>query len=269
MGKLLEVLHWNIEQRKEIAVAFSTRRGGASALPVNGLNLGLHVGDDRQLVLDNRQMLFNALSLFLDDLVLGQQVHSAQVELVEERHAGRGAWWAEEALPRVDAMITNTPGLVLAGCYADCVPVFIIDPAHGAVALVHAGWRGTGENIAVRAWKAMGECFGSKSDAALAVIGPCVGQCCYQVDEPVVDAMQSHWWWSHVSQPEGQRWRIDLGLANQLQLEALDIETYNSSLCTSCDPRFYSHRRDGGSTGRMLGLVTIRRGAGNGHLPRE
>ncbi len=269
MSAFLEVLVWNPGNYQDILVAFSTRRGGMSALPVSGLNLGFHVGDRRHFVLNNRFKLLHALGLHPDSMVMGEQIHGAHVRVVDGQHAGRGAWCHKEALPHTDAMVTSTAGLVLAGCYADCVPVFIMDLAQRAIALVHAGWKGTAAHIAVKTYQIMRQFFVSKPEDCVAVIGPAIGPCCYQVDELVRRAMRSRWWWQSIHSCEGNFYRVDLALANQLQLESLGITTQNSSICTSCDQRFYSHRRDGDQTGRMLGLVSIRQDAGNGCLPRE
>ena len=240
-------------------MAFSTRRGGRSALPVDGLNLGLHVGDDRQLVLGNRHRFLAAAGLNLDNLIMAEQTHGQQVRLVGDKDAGAGAYRADEALSGVDAMVTATPGVALGGCYADCVPVFIVDTALPAVAVIHAGWRGTAGGIVPHTWSWLCESFASCKDDCVAYIGPAIGMCCYEVGESVAAAMREQWWWPQVSRRRSNGlWYVDLALANQLQLEARGLHTENCGLCTSCDPRFYSHRRDGGNTGRMLGMISIR-----------
>lgn len=244
--------------------AFTSRWGGVSPGFEGGLNLSFHVGDSAGAVLANRTLVAGALGIALDDLVLAEQVHGNRVRLVGAEHAGAGAYAGGTALPAVDALVTSTPGLVLAGCFADCVPVYIIDSEHTAVGLAHAGWRGTAGRIAQATFQAMHGQFGSRGNGCVALVGPAIGRCCYHVGPDVALAMQDHEYWQEVASPgPGGGWSLDLAAANCRQLEAVGItRVHVAGMCTSCDPGFFSHRRDRGQTGRMMALLGIRAGAG-------
>jgi YfiH family protein len=239
--------------------AFTTRAGGVSAPPYDTLNMGRAVGDAPWAVRSNRARVLAALGRLLDHQVEASQVHGAAVAVVDASH--RGA-----KMPGADGMATRDPAVVLAVHCADCVPVLLADPAHGAVAAVHTGWRGTAAGASLAAVRAMAEAFGSRPHELVAAVGPAIGPCCYEVDAPVA-AHFAHWPWhdrvlaaagrGERDDPEG-RWRLDLWEANRLQLESSGLPAASIStapLCTACHRAiFYSHRRDG-LTGRMGALI--------------
>ena len=166
-----------------LVCAFSTRVGGVSQGPFASLNLGMHVGDDSQTVLINRQRLSHALGISLDEWVTAEQVHGGAVAVVTDSHRGRGAFSKELAVPGVDGLVTNTPGTWLVCFYADCVPMVFWDIAKGVVGIAHAGWRGALTNIGGAVVRAMQERFGSPVGEIRALIGPAIGPCCYEVGE--------------------------------------------------------------------------------------
>ncbi|MHB8158282.1 MAG: polyphenol oxidase family protein, partial [Desulfocucumaceae bacterium] len=167
--------------------AFTTRHGGVSRGGFGSLNLAMHVGDDQGAVLENRKRICSVLGVDPEDMVVGHQVHGDSVCLVTRDHRGRGALDLQDAIPETDALITNCPGLLLSSYYADCVPVMIMDPVKKAIALVHAGWKGTAKRIAATTIKAMSGAFGTNPGDCLAVIAPSIGPC-YEVDQPVFEA---------------------------------------------------------------------------------
>ena len=128
--------------------AFSSRLGGKSVKPYKGLNMALHVGDEADIVWENRQQFFQVLELKAENLVTPQQVHGANIKRVTRTDAGRGARDYADAIADTDALITNEPGLPLMLCFADCVPVIFLDPERKAVGIAHAGWKGTVAKIA-------------------------------------------------------------------------------------------------------------------------
>jgi polyphenol oxidase len=170
-----------------------------------------------------------------------QQVHSAECVA----GAGRGG-----ALGTGDALLENTPGAVVAVKTADCVPVLLVDPAHRAVAAVHAGWRGTVAGIVQRAVAAMGAQFGSGAGDLSAAIGPAIGKCCYEVGAEVAAQFGM----------DG-RAHIDLAETVRRQLEAAGVDgqrIYVAGLCTKCRAEeFHSFRRDGTAAGRLYSFAGI------------
>ncbi len=149
-----------------------------------------------------------------------------------------------------DALLENTPGAVVAVKTADCVPLLLVDPRHGAVAAVHAGWRGTAAGMAQRAVAALGAQFGSRAGDLHAAIGPAIGKCCYEVGAEVASQF-------------GVEGRAHIDLAEQLrrQLEAAGVggqRIYIAGLCTKCRAEeFHSFRRDGAAAGRLYSFVGI------------
>ncbi len=141
----------------------TTREGGVSTGPFRSLNLALHVGDEPSRVLENRRRALTSLGAGLEDLVLGEQVHGAEVAVVDGSARGRGATTLTDAVPTADAIVTAHPGTVLGVLVADCVPIVIVDPAARVLACVHAGWRGTAGAVVDRALDAMVELGGAAS----------------------------------------------------------------------------------------------------------
>ena len=235
-------------------VAFSTRAGGVSAPPLHSLNIGFSVGDDPDCVRENRARLTAALGLCVDDLIVAGQVHGTTVTAVGSGERGRGAATPETVVASTDGLLTLTPGLALFVSFADCVPVFVAaEQAEGgvAIALLHAGWRGMAGGIIGEAAR------GLRRDGAVlraAVIGPSICEECFTVGPDVGQRFESLWPGSC------RKGHVDLWAVAVAQLGAAGLpagDVLVSGLCTSCDPRFYSHRRDGGLTGRQAAIAWI------------
>jgi len=170
-----------------------------------------------------------------------RQIHSTACVVA----AGRGG-----VLGEGDALLENTPGAVVAVKTADCLPILLVDEGHGAVAAVHAGWRGTVAGIAQRAVEAMRAEFGTRPGELHAAIGPGIGRCCYEVGPEVAAQF-------------GQRGRayVDLAAANRRQLMDAGVtpeRIYASNLCTMCrGEEFYSFRREKEAAGRLYAFAGI------------
>ena len=143
------------EPERGIDAAVTARSGGVSSGPYATLNLSLSVGDDPASVLENRRRLAAAFGARLEDFVFARQVHGAGVGVVGQPHAGSGAFGLGDAVAGVDALVTATPGVVLAILTADCLPIVLHDPVAGVLACVHAGWRGTVAGVTAAAVAAM------------------------------------------------------------------------------------------------------------------
>jgi YfiH family protein len=169
---------------------------------------------------------------------MGRQVHGTGVEVREQ---------PGEGLREADAQITHSAGLTPLVLVADCVPVVIARP--GAVAAVHCGWRGVAGGILERALDALGP------GEAVAALGPGIGPCCYEVGEEVREAFRAR---GHdtAAMPAG---RLDLPRAIRAELERRGVaRVWDCGLCSSCHADlFFSHRRDGGRTGRQAGLAWL------------
>jgi YfiH family protein len=253
-------LRW-LEARMPGAIAaFTTRPGGVSAPPFEALNLGLFVDDDRDAVAENRRLLAGALGFQPYQIAVGRQVHGAELidhagppasscsfatyEPEKERGSPEGA-----GLVKADGHVVKAPARTPALVFvADCVPVALSGPS--GVAMLHCGWRGLAAGIVAKGVAAIG------ADAA--AIGPSIGPCCYEVGEEVLAPFRP------LGGGVASGRMLDLPeVVRRLLAEAGVERVETSGLCTSCEPDlFFSHRRDGGRTGRQAGLVWPESGEG-------
>ncbi len=245
-----------------VVAVFSTRRGGRSSEVYATLNLGLHVGDDPETVLTNRALFCGALGLDHRHLVSCAQVHGTTVAVVGAGDRGRGAFDPAQAVPGADGLATDTPGVPLISFYGDCVPLFLYDPVKRAIALVHAGWRGTLGRIGSRALAVLRKSFGSSPAEVLAAVGPAIGPCCYIVGSDL--AAQFAWEFPGgdlVRRGADGAWRLDLWSINRRILIEAGVKSANIAVarrCTACAPgEFFSHRASRGKTGRMAAIMML------------
>jgi len=231
----------------DVPHGFSLRAGGVSVGPLASLNLGEGVGDAAQSVAENVRRLAAAAGRLPEQLATVRQVHGDQVV--------RGT---PGVRPEADAVWTDdATGVWVAVKSADCVPLLLATADGRCVAAVHSGWRGTAMRVAARAVEALLR-TGAKASSVRAAVGPCIQACCYEVGPELAERFGAEFG-AGVVRGGGVRPHLDLSgavratlLAAGLLPEHVDLQ----SVCTACDAtRFYSHRRDGGVTGRHLAFV--------------
>lgn len=246
---------------KEVLAGFTTKNGGFSLSPYQSLNTGLHVGDDASSVQLNRQVIADATAVPLSDWVFADQTHEDRIKKVTKEQRGKGSLHYHEALPGTDGLYTSERNIMLALCFADCVPLYFLAPQHGLIGTAHAGWKGTVKQIGAKMIELWVNQEGAKTDQIQVVIGPSIGSCCYIVDGVVLNQVKQLPFltedvYSEISQ--GQ-YKLDLKTLNKNVLLHAGMKEENihvSSMCTSCnDQLFFSHRRDQGKTGRMMSFV--------------
>ncbi|MBB3109068.1 hypothetical protein FHS18_001120 [Paenibacillus phyllosphaerae] len=257
-----------------LTAGFTGREGGVSAAPWTGLNCGLHVGDANEDVIRNRQLLVQALGWSFEAWTCAEQVHGNRVVQVTHADRGKGNDSRQNAVAEADALMTNEEDVLLTSFYADCVPLYFVDPVKKAVALAHAGWKGTVQEIARMTVEAMAVAYGSDPADIHGAIGPSIGGCCYEVDEtvlkrvePLLEALNVE----AAAQAEiivpttGGKATINLKEINrQIMIKAgiLPTNIEITSWCTGCrTDLFFSHRMEQGKTGRMVSWIGIGRGA--------
>lgn len=235
-----EGVRWLEAELPAARAAFSTRLGGVSHEPYDALNVAIMTGDERDDVRENRLRLAAALGREPDGVVMGRQVHGAELREHAERQEPRVYADVVKSPDEVDAHATADPGLTPLVMVADCLPVALDGP--GGVAMAHCGWRGLAAGVVARAATAV--------DAEAAAVGPGIGPCCYEVGDEVLAEFADL-----DGVADGRM--LDLSAVARALLEQAGVEaTEISGLCTKCNPDlFYSHRRDGGRTGRQAGLV--------------
>ncbi len=224
----------------------STRYGGVSVGPYAALNLGLNTGDEGEAIAGNRRRFWSALGTSEAHTAGGYQVHGSEIKVV-----GQPGYFDGH-----DAFATNQPGIFLSVTVADCVPLLIFDPVKKAIAAVHAGWRGTVAQIAAKTVKALQEAYGTDPADCIAYIGTCIGFDSFEVGAEVAAEFAPE-----LQKETGSpgKYLVDLKEANRKQLlqaglPGASIEV--SPFCTVQDHhRFFSFRKEGGITGRMLAVI--------------
>ena len=241
--------------------AFTTRLGGVSTGHLASLNLTLHRGDTLENVAENYARLSKNIGFDPEKLVLAHQVHGDVVRVVTEKDC-RGL--DHHLYPECDGLITNTPGVTLVVFTADCTPILLHDPVTGAVGAVHAGWRGTAQDIAGKAVQKMVAEFGCRAEDIRAAIGPNIGPCCFQTDGDVPKAMVETFGPTveEYVRASGEKFYVKLKAINALALRRGGVARIEiSSDCTLCNPeKYWSHRYTGGKRGSQGALIVCQGG---------
>jgi polyphenol oxidase len=244
-----------------VVIAFTERGGGVGDPPYASLNLAAHVGDRPEIVDENRSRLLRALGLehTRERLTMAQQVHGDVVTPVGPAEVGAGAWAARGAapIPATDALVTVERDVPLLMCFADCVPVILVAPGP-CVAVVHAGWRSALAGIPALAARMLSFQSNRGADEISAYIGPHIGHCCYPVSAEILSQfVHAFVTVSRVDSTKG----LDLGAAVTESLSREGVKTCsiaNLGTCTAENTeRFFSHRAEGGLTGRHGALACI------------
>lgn len=254
-------LSYYICDRIPVRHAFTTKFGGVSTGACESLNLGFGRGDAPENVRRNYEILTSALDMSLPRVTMAKQIHEANVTVVDEEHAGMGltlpmAW-------ETDALVTALRDTPLVGFYADCTVTLLYDPYSHSCGVCHAGWRGTALGILSKTVETMAGCLGAKRESLIAVIGPSIGQCCFETDADVPQEMERHI--GALVRPfvreRGAKFHVDLQGINALLLRRAGVATENiidSGLCTFCrSDEFWSHRVTHGVRGVQVGIISL------------
>ncbi|MCC6187661.1 MAG: peptidoglycan editing factor PgeF [Anaerolineales bacterium] len=238
-----------------VAHGIFARHGGVSPEPYASLNLSVSTGDSRENVRENRTRAFRALARAPDTVADLWQVHSADVIVADTPNG------PHDYKGKADGLITDRPGVTLFLRFADCVPILLYDPRRPAVGVVHAGWRGTLLKACAAAVQAMRESYGTRPSDIVAAIGPSIGPCHYAVGPEVVAATRVVFAEAEaLLQRVNGAYHLDLWQANAQALRAAGVEQVEvGEVCTACRRAdFFSHRANGGRTGRFGALIGLR-----------
>lgn len=243
---------------------FSTRIGGVSEGCYASMNLSFTRGDREEDVRENFRRIADAIGVHCEDMVFSQQTHTSNVRVVTEADRGMGitrplAW------QDVDGLVTDVPGICLVTFYADCVPLFFVDPVKKVIGLSHSGWRGTVAKIGKETVRKMREVYGCDPGDILAAVGPSICQDCYEVSEEVIRQFQAHFlekdWASLFYKKENGKYQLDLWRANALIFLESGIKTEHiavTNICTHCNSDvLYSHRAMGDQRGNLAAFLAL------------
>ena len=243
---------------------FSTRLGGVSKGIFSTMNLNFNRGDDPEDVMENYRRMAGALDVRVEDMVLSDQTHATNVRVVTEEDRGKGIV-KERDYTDVDGMITNVPGIVLVTSYADCVPLYFVDPVKRAIGLSHSGWKGTVGHMGRKTVALMQEVYGCDPSDISAAIGPSICQACYEVSEDVALAFRQAFTKEQaenmlIDKGNG-KYQLDLWKANWYVLTDSGILPEHlavTDLCTACRPELlWSHRKTNGQRGGLSAFLQL------------
>ena len=244
-----------------VIAGLTTRQSGHSEAPFDTLNMGLHVSDETEAVIRNRQELAQELNIPLEKWIIGEQVHGTEVKAVDYKSEGAGAYSVATAVLGVDGLITNKTDLVLGAFFADCVPLYFYDSKTNWIGIAHAGWKGTVHGMGVKMIEALLK-NGCHLEDLEVIIGPSISKAHYEVDQKVVDHVPSQFKNECLIDRQNGKYQLDLKTLHRRMMIDTGIPAQNIKVSGACtyeeDELYYSHRRDRGKTGRMLGFIALR-----------
>ena len=248
-----------------IVHGFSTRLGGVSQGIYESMNLSFTRGDEEEAVFENYRRISEAIGFLPEDIVCSDQTHTTNVRRVGRADRGKGIVKARDYTD-VDGLITNAPGIVLATFYADCVPLFFVDPKNRAIGLSHSGWRGTVGKIGKVTVEAMKREFGSNPEEIYTAVGPSICQDCYEVSEDVIVQFEEQFKKENHKdlfyKKENGKYQLNLWKANELVFLEAGIKPEHITMpgiCTCCNPNFlFSHRASHGKRGNLAAFLGLR-----------
>lgn len=241
---------------------FSTRLGGVSSGIYESMNLGFNRGDDLSNVFENYKLFSEALGINHENLVFSSQTHGDVIRDINIADIGKGIT-REKDYDSVDGFITNVPGIFLVGLFADCVPIFFLDPVKRVAAIAHSGWRGTVLQIGRKMVDRFTE-YGSLKEDILVGIGPSIGPCCFQVGAEVAEEFKSLPLKtdSFIKNDGKDKYKINLWEINKAILVNSGIKEKNitvTDVCTKCNSKFlFSHRGSNGKRGSLAGIIGLK-----------
>jgi len=252
----------SLEKYTDLLHCFTTRLGGVSEGCFASMNLGMRTDDNVEHIYKNYEILSKSLSFNLYDMVKAYQTHTSNIKYATEEDKGK-IYDETPGYVDIDGLITDKKNIALSTYHADCTPIFFYDPVKKIIGMAHAGWRGTIKNITGNMVQKFVAEFNSNPQDILAVIGPSLGQCCFEVDKDVAEIILStNENYEKFMKIKGMKYHFDLWAINKYILlnEGLREENIEiSGLCTKCNnDLFFSHRGQKGKRGLMSGIIMMK-----------
>ncbi len=247
-----------LEKTGVVRHGFSTRLGGVSTGHCATMNISTTRGDDPAAVEENRRRIAKAIGVRAENMTYTNQTHTTNVAVVEAKDRGK-------RFMETDGMVTNVPEICLVTFYADCVPLFFVDPVHRAIGLSHSGWRGTVGKMGKVTVERMREEYGTDPAQVVAAIGPSICQDCYEVSEDVIEKFRENFdkalWPELFYEKADGKYQLNLWRANQAVLAEAGVPRENvavTNLCTHCNPDIlFSHRSTGTARGNLSAFLAL------------
>lgn len=263
-GEELPLFHYPLlDETGIVRHCFTTRYGGVSEGMFSTLNLSFTRGDVKESVEENYRRIAEAMGTDCAHLVCSDQTHTTNVRVVTEADAGKGIIRPRDYTD-IDGLITNVPDLALVTFYADCVPLYFVDPVHHAIGLSHSGWRGTVARMGKCTLEAMHREYGTEAADVYCAIGPSICQNCYEVSEDVAvqfeQAFSGHESEILINKRNG-KYQLDLWKANEIVLLEAGVKPEHlavTDVCTCCNPELlFSHRASHGKRGNLGAFLCL------------
>lgn len=261
----LPLLHYPLlDETGIVEHCFTTRLGGVSEDIYASLNFSFVRGDKPESVLENYRRVAQVFGKTADDFVCTDQTHTTTVLRVGKKECGCGVT-KERLYADVDGLITNESGVILSTFYADCVPLYFVDPIHKAIGLSHSGWRGTAGRMGRSTLEAMEQAFGTNPAEVYAAIGPSICRECYEISEDVAEhflkEFKGHEEEILLNKGNG-KYQLDLWQANEIvMLDAgiLPEHLAVTNICTCCNSEvLFSHRASHGKRGNLAAFLMLK-----------
>ncbi|WP_349666963.1 peptidoglycan editing factor PgeF [Lacrimispora sp.] len=254
-----------LEKTRMVIQGFSTKLGGVSEGKFATLNFTFTRGDNPDHVMENYRRMAAALGVDEKRMVLSYQTHTTNVRLVTEEDAGKGIV-KERDYKDIDGLITNVPGITLVTFFADCVPLYFLDPVHKAIGLSHSGWRGTVSRMGAVTIDKMKEAYGTRAEDLLVCIGPSICGDCYEVGEEVALEFKKAFAkenWNQILREKGNgKFMLDLWKANEILLKEAGVKPEHiqtTDICTHCNSDYlFSHRTCGNERGNLAAFLSLK-----------
>ncbi len=242
---------------------FTTRLGGVSEGIFSTLNLSFSRGDREDAVRENFRRVAKALGVSEESFVFTDQTHTVNVLRVTGKDAGKG-FTRERGWSDIDGLITNEPKLTLSAFFADCVPLYFVDPVNRAIGLSHSGWRGTVSRMGRVTIEAMQKEFGTNPEELICAVGPCICGSCYEIGPEVAEQFAAGFSGGQeeiLRDDRNGKYHLDLKRANRMILEEAGVKPENiedSGICTCCHPDLlFSYRASKGRRGNLGAFLAL------------
>jgi polyphenol oxidase len=256
-GEVVYLTYPELDEIPMVLHGFSTRVGGVSKGICSSMNLSFGRGDEEEAVVGNFHRIADAVGFPYESIVCSDQTHTTNVREVTAKDRGKGITRFRDYTD-VDGLITNDPDVTLATFYADCVPLFFVDPVHKAIGLSHSGWKGTANKIGQTTIEKMRETYGTDPKDIFAAIGPSICQDCYEISKEVAVKFEKEL----LIEKKNGKYQLDLWKANEkilLECKVPKEHIYLPNLCTCCNPELlFSHRASKGKRGNLAAFLKIK-----------